>query len=86
MRLVAISVGRTREVQWGGRSVRTAIFKTPVSGRVHVARGNIQGDEQSDLSVHGGPEKRCTRSSGKADRTAPKLAFDFQLTGLRSLR
>jgi MOSC domain-containing protein YiiM len=24
---------------------------------VHVARGNIDGDEQSDLSVHGGPEK-----------------------------
>jgi MOSC domain-containing protein YiiM len=24
---------------------------------VHVARNNIEGDEQSDLSVHGGPEK-----------------------------
>ena len=57
MKLVAISVGRPREVQWSGRSVQTSIFKTPVSGRVHVTRGNIEGDQQSDLSVHGGREK-----------------------------
>jgi MOSC domain-containing protein YiiM len=57
MRLVAISVGRPQDVQWRGRSVQTSIFKTPVSRRVHVTRGNVEGDEQSDLSVHGGPEK-----------------------------
>ena len=55
--LVAIGVGRPRVVQWRGRGVQTSIFKTPVSGRVHVASGNIEGDQQSDLSVHGGPEK-----------------------------
>ena len=37
--------------------MRTSIFKQPVRGRVHVARLNIDGDEQSDLSVHGGPDK-----------------------------
>jgi MOSC domain-containing protein YiiM len=57
MKLVAISVGTSREVQWRGRSVQTSIFKTPVSRRVHVTSGNIEGDKQSDLSVHGGPEK-----------------------------
>ena len=57
MKLVAISVGRPREVEWRGRSVRTSIFKTPVSGRVRVTRLNIEGDEQSDLSVHGGRYK-----------------------------
>jgi len=57
MKIVSVSVGRPREVQWKGNSVETSIFKTPVSDRVHVARGNIEGDEQSDLSVHGGPEK-----------------------------
>jgi MOSC domain-containing protein YiiM len=57
MKIVAISVGRPREVQWKGRTVRTSIFKTPVTGRVLVARENIEGDEQSDLSVHGGPDK-----------------------------
>jgi MOSC domain-containing protein YiiM len=57
MKLVAISVGRPRKVQWRGRSVQTSIFKTPVSRRVHVTYGNIEGDQQSDLAVHGGPEK-----------------------------
>jgi MOSC domain-containing protein YiiM len=57
MKLVAISVGTPREVQWRGRSVRTSIFKEPVSGRVPVKRLNIEGDEQSDLSVHGGSDK-----------------------------
>ena len=57
MKIVAVSVGRPRDVQWRGQSVRTSIFKTPVSGRVQVAHDNIEGDQQSDLSVHGGPEK-----------------------------
>ena len=57
MNIVATSVGRSREVQWRGRSVQTSIFKTRVSRRVQVTRGNIEGDQQSDLSVHGGPEK-----------------------------
>ncbi len=57
MKLLAISVGRPREVQWRGRSVQTSIFKTPLSGRVRVTRDNVEGDQQSDLSVHGGPEK-----------------------------
>jgi MOSC domain-containing protein YiiM len=57
MKVVAVSVGGPREVQWHGRNVQTSIFKTPVSGRVQVARENIEGDRQSDLSVHGGPEK-----------------------------
>ena len=57
MKLVAVSVGGPRAVQWRGRSVQTSIFKTPVSHRVPVTRSNIEGDQQSDLSVHGGPEK-----------------------------
>lgn len=57
MKVVAISVGRPQEVEWRGRRVQTSIFKTPVSRRVHVARDNIDGDQQSDLTVHGGPEK-----------------------------
>lgn len=57
MRVVAISVGRPQEVEWRGRRVQTSIFKTLVSRRVHVARDNVEGDQQSDLSVHGGPEK-----------------------------
>ncbi len=57
MKLVAVSVGGPREVEWRGRAVRTSIFKQPVPGRVRVTRLNVEGDEQSDLSVHGGSDK-----------------------------
>lgn len=57
MKLVAVSVGRPREVESRGRMVRTSIVKTPIAGRVHVRFENIDGDEQSDLTVHGGPNK-----------------------------
>ena len=57
MRVLAVSVGRPREVEWRGRLVRTSIFKTPISGRARVAHLNLAGDEQSDLTVHGGPDK-----------------------------
>jgi MOSC domain-containing protein YiiM len=57
MRLLSISVGLPRDVDWRGATVRTSIFKSPVLGRVRVTRLNIEGDQQSDLSVHGGIEK-----------------------------
>lgn len=57
MKVVAISVGGPREIEWRGRSIQTSIFKAPVSRRVHVARDSVEGDQQSDLSVHGGPDK-----------------------------
>jgi MOSC domain-containing protein YiiM len=57
MRLVSIQVGRPREVEWSGRTVRTSIFKHPIPGPVRVRELNLEGDEQSDLSVHGGAEK-----------------------------
>jgi len=69
MKVVAISVGKPKEVEWRGRSVLTSIFKTPVSGRVHVTRFNIEGDEQSDLSVHGG--------AGKAVYAYPAEHYNF---------
>jgi len=42
---------------WNGKRVRTSIFKQPVAGRVRVSKHNLAGDEQSDLSVHGGADK-----------------------------
>jgi MOSC domain-containing protein YiiM len=44
-------------VTWHGTSVTTSIWKSPVPGRVRVATLNVAGDQQSDLSVHGGPDK-----------------------------
>jgi len=57
MRLVSVNVGLPRDVQWRGRSIRTSIWKAPVAGRVGVRALNLDGDEQSDPSVHGGVDK-----------------------------
>ena len=57
MKILSVNVGRPREVEWRGERVLTSIWKSPVAGRVAVRRTNLAGDEQSDLSVHGGPEK-----------------------------
>lgn len=57
MKLLSIHVGRPRDVAANGKTVRTAIFKDPVNGRILVNRANLAGDEQADLRVHGGPDK-----------------------------
>lgn len=57
MRIVSINVGLPREIQWHGKTVTTSIYKAPVTGRVPVKQLNLDGDQQSDLSVHGGPDK-----------------------------
>jgi MOSC domain-containing protein YiiM len=57
MKVLSINAGLPQDVDWRGKTVRTSIFKSPVPGRVRVTRLNVAGDEQSDLSVHGGAEK-----------------------------
>ncbi|MEO8347612.1 MAG: MOSC domain-containing protein [Acidobacteriota bacterium] len=57
MRVETVAVGGPRTHSWNGREVRTSIFKSPVTGPVAVRRHNLEGDRQSDLSVHGGEYK-----------------------------
>src|SRR5437879_8515470 len=57
MKLLSVNVGLPQEINWRGETVRTSIFKAPVEGRVRVTTLNVEGDRQSDLSVHGGSDK-----------------------------
>jgi MOSC domain-containing protein YiiM len=57
MKLISVNVGRPRDIIVGGKTLRTSIWKSPVPGRVHVSTLNLDGDQQSDLSVHGGVDK-----------------------------
>ena len=41
----------------GKRMVRTSIWKQPVEGRVAARGVNLEGDDQADRRVHGGPDK-----------------------------
>ncbi len=57
MRLISVNVGLPRDIGWRGKVLRTSIWKKPVEGPVQVAKLNLEGDRQSDLSVHGGVDK-----------------------------
>jgi MOSC domain-containing protein YiiM len=57
MKLISVNVGLPRDVNWQGRIVQTSIWKNPVAQRIHVSKLNLEGDRQSDLSVHGGADK-----------------------------
>jgi MOSC domain-containing protein YiiM len=56
-RLKTVNVGRVRTVMLGERPVRTAIWKAPVDGPVRLRGVNLDGDDQADREVHGGPDK-----------------------------
>ena len=57
MRITRICVGRPKAVEFDGKQIQTSIFKSPVEGMVAVREDNIVGDQQSDLTVHGGRDK-----------------------------
>jgi MOSC domain-containing protein YiiM len=56
-RVLAVSVGRPREFAYHGRPARSAIWKSPVEGRVAARGVNLAGDDQADRQAHGGPDK-----------------------------
>jgi len=67
-KVFAVSVGLVREFEYEGRPAKSAIWKSPVAGRV-VARGvNLVGDDQADRVAHGGPDKAIYAYAGEDAR------------------
>jgi MOSC domain-containing protein YiiM len=56
-RLLSLNTSRAKPVTINGRKVMTAIGKLPVDGERAVLPLGIEGDEQADLTVHGGLAK-----------------------------
>jgi len=56
-RVLSVNVGAAREFEYGGRVARSAIWKTPVAGRVAARGVNLAGDDQADREAHGGSDK-----------------------------
>lgn len=56
-RLLSLNVGLPRDIPWRGKTVRTAVWKSPVQGPCAVRRLNIDGDGQGDLAGHGGEHR-----------------------------
>jgi MOSC domain-containing protein YiiM len=47
-RLLSVNVGLPRDVTWNGKTVRSAIWKSPVEGRRMARKLDIDGDAQGD--------------------------------------
>jgi ferredoxin-NADP reductase/MOSC domain-containing protein YiiM len=56
-RLLSVNVGLPREVTWQGKTVRTSVWKSPITGRRMVRKLDIDGDAQGDLAGHGGEHR-----------------------------
>ena len=84
----SVNVGTPRRVGWRGRTVTTAIWKSPVPGRVMVRGVNVDGDRQANLEVHGGVDKALYAYaaedqewwSGQLGREVPPGSFGENLT------
>jgi len=57
MKVLSVNVGTPKQYDWMGQAVTTSIFKSPIEGEVRVAKLDLAGDEQADLTVHGGVHK-----------------------------
>lgn len=57
MKVHSVNVGQPITIGWEGEQLRTSIMKRAVDGAVRVDELGLQGDTQSDLTVHGGPDK-----------------------------
>ena len=55
--LLSIQIGSARRIKIGERSILTAYGKQAVADAVPVMPLGLVGDEQADLSIHGGLEK-----------------------------
>ena len=56
-KLISVQVGRPRTVNQHGQEVSSGIFKAPVEKQLKLRELNLDGDQQADLTVHGGQNK-----------------------------
>jgi MOSC domain-containing protein YiiM len=56
-RVLSVNVGGVREFEYNGRPSKSAIWKSPVAGRIAPRGVNLEGDDQADRKAHGGPDK-----------------------------
>jgi ferredoxin-NADP reductase/MOSC domain-containing protein YiiM len=92
-RLLSVNVGLPRDVTWNGKTVRTAVWKSPVTGRRMVRKLDIDGDAQADLAGHGGEQRAVfvyqmdsyhywESFLGRSDFTFGQFGENFTVEGL----
>src|SRR4029434_7039273 len=91
--LLSVNVGLPREIEWKGKTVRTAVWKDAVRGRRKIRRLNIDGDGQGDLQGHGGEHRAVLvyqidsyryweRQLGRKDFVFGQFGENFTVDGL----
>lgn len=80
--LISLQTGSARRVRIHERNVLTAIYKQPVSGQVVVQPLGLSGDEQADLSVHGGLDKAVYAYPGEHYAFWRQARADAGLSGI----
>jgi MOSC domain-containing protein YiiM len=55
--VVSVNVGGIRQFDYHGHPAASAIWKSPALGRIAARGVNLEGDDQADREVHGGPDK-----------------------------
>jgi ferredoxin-NADP reductase/MOSC domain-containing protein YiiM len=92
-RLLSVNVGLPRDVTWNGKTVRTSVWKSPLSGRRMVRKLDIEGDAQADLAGHGGEQRAVfvyqiasyhfwESFLGRSDFTFGQFGENFTVEGL----
>ena len=92
-RLLSVNVGLPRDIEWRGKTVYTAVWKTPVQGRRMIRRLNVDGDGQGDLVGHGGEHRAVfvyqiesyrywQNQLGRNDFTYGQFGENFTVEGL----
>ena len=92
-KLLSVNVGLPRDVTWNGKTVRTSVWKSPVTGRRMARKLDIDGDAQADLAGHGGEQRAVfvyqmdsyrywERFLGRSDFTFGQFGENFTLEGL----
>ena len=56
-KVLSVNVGGVRAFEYNGRPARSAIWKSPLPGRIAARGVNLAGDDQADRQAHGGPDK-----------------------------
>jgi MOSC domain-containing protein YiiM len=58
-KIISVNVGGVREFDYNGRPAKSAIWKSPVAGRIAARGVNLEGDDQAIAKRTGGPISRC---------------------------
>jgi MOSC domain-containing protein YiiM len=57
MKIISVNTGQAKDLEWEGKTVRTAILKSQEREAVNVSFLTVGDDNQADVKHHGGTDK-----------------------------